>query len=264
MKLRAAILVCALACPGFASAQTPARRATSPAALLTYPGFFQGQPVVVRGTLSTRDQAVLLAPSISRSIPLIFTGTSPADGEVELRATFWDVGRLQRDDPRINSLGLQRLLTNPEGDWPKPGDVVALIVSEAVPLKAPETPPSLREITLSPDLYFGQLVTISGQFRGRNLYGDVPQAPNVSQWDFVLHSGDSALWVTGERPRGKGFNLDVGARIDTKFWLQVTGTVRQGRGLVWIEAAPPLVLAKPEVEHFAVESIAPEVGPSPE
>src|SRR5689334_9795624 len=82
---------------GVISAQTQApRRAASPAALLTFPGFFQGQPVVVRGTLATRDQAVLISPLVDRAIPLIFKGPSPPDGPVEVRATFWDVGRLQR------------------------------------------------------------------------------------------------------------------------------------------------------------------------
>ena len=38
---------------------------------------------------------------IERSIPLVFKGPSPADGPVELRASFWDLGRLPREDPRI-------------------------------------------------------------------------------------------------------------------------------------------------------------------
>src|SRR5687767_12897315 len=114
-------------------AQIAARRAASAAALLTYPGFYQGQPVVVRGNLVTRDQPVLLSKSIERSIPLIFKGPSPIDGPVELRATFWDVGRLQREDPRITTLGLDRLLPRGmEGEWPRPGEVIALTVSDAM------------------------------------------------------------------------------------------------------------------------------------
>ena len=101
-----------------ASAQVAARRAATASALLTYSGFYQGQLVIVRGTLATRDQPVLLSPSIDRSIPLIFKGPSPIDGPVEVRATFWDVGRLQRDDPRVPSMGLDRLLPrSPVADW---------------------------------------------------------------------------------------------------------------------------------------------------
>jgi hypothetical protein len=259
------VALAAFCVAGLTDAQPSPRRATSPAALLLYPGFFQGQAVVVRGTLATRDRAVLTSPSIDRAIPLLFTGTSPADGPVELRATFWDIGRLQREDPRLTNLGLLRLLpNNGEGDWPRPGDVVALIVSDATAVKPSSGPPTLRLIALNPETYVGQRVTVTGQFRGRNLFGDVPQAPGVSQWDFVLHNADGAVWVTGERPRGKGFNLDVGARVDTRVWLQTTGTVRVGRGLVWIEAVSPMTLAKPDTS-FVVESLPPpEMGPRPE
>ena len=260
----AAILV-ALATTGWGiSAQISPRRAVSPAALLAYPGFFQGQFVVVRGTLATRDQAVLTSPAIDRAIPLIFNGPSPGDGPVELRATFWDIGRFQRDDPRIESLGLNRLLPkNGEGDWPRPGEVCALVVTDAVGVKADTGAPSLRVLALDPEGYAGQRVTVRGQFRGRNLYGDLAQAPGLTQWDFVLHSADASLWVTGQRPRGKGFNLDVDARVDTGHWLEVTGTVRQARGLVWIEATD-VALSRPDPAVSSEPPLPPLMGPAPE
>lgn len=246
-------------------AQVAPRRATSPAALLTYPVFYQGQLVVVRGTLATRDDAVLLSPSIERAIPLIFKGPSPIDGPVELRATFWDVGRLQREDPRIAMLGLDRLLPQGiEGKWPRPGDVVALTVTDAMAVKPAEGAPSLRQIALEPSAYVGQRVKVAGQFRGRNLFGDVPQGPGLSRWDFVLRSADAAVWITGLRPRGRGFNLDVSARVDTGVWLETTGVVREGKGLVWIEAQQ-IALTKPtlEMKNAEVPPI-PQMGPPPE
>lgn len=260
----AAIMAIALAAATSAGAQTAARRATTAAALLTYPGFFQGQAVVIRGTLATRDQPVLISQATDKAIPLIFTGTSPADGPVELRATFWDIGRLQREDPRLQSLGLIRLLPrNGEGDWPRPGEVSALVVTDASAVKPDTAAPSLRVIALAPETYVGKRLTITGQFRGRNLYGDLPQAPGLTQWDFVLHSGDASIWVTGQRPRGKGFNLDVDARVDTGHWLQVAGVVREGRGLTWIEATQ-LVLGKPELDFHVEAPPPPSVGPAPE
>jgi len=249
-----------------AVAQSSPRRATTPLALLTYPGFFQGQAVVVRGTLATRDRATLISPSIERAIPLLFTGTSPADGSVELRATFWDVGRLQREDTRLANMGLLQLLpNNGEGpDWPRPGEMVALVVSDAIAVKPDNAAPTVRLVALDPESYVGKRVTLSGQFRGRNLMGDQPQAPNISKWDFVLHNADASVWVTGVRPRGKGFNLDVGARVDTRTWLQVTGVVRATHGLVWLEAAPQMTLSKPDTS-FLVETLPPPpMGPSPE
>ena len=246
-------------------AQVAARRAAAPATLLAYPGFYQGQLVVVRGNLVTRDQPVLLTEGIERSIPLIFKGPSPVDGPVELRASFWDVGRIPRDDPRITSLGIDRLLPKgPEGDWPRPGEVIALTVTDAMSVKPSEGPPSLREIALNPTPYVGQRVKVTGQFRGRNLYGDAPQGPGLSQWDFVLRSADAAVWITGMRPRGKGFSLDTGARVDTGTWLETTGIVRAGKGLVWIEGQQ-IALTKPTLETRNEEiPPIPQMGPPPE
>ena len=246
-------------------AQVAARRAAAPAMLLAYPGFYQGQLVVVRGNLVTRDQPVLLSEGIERSIPLLFKGPSPVDGPVELRASFWDVGRIPRDDPRIVSLGLDRLLAKGlEGDWPRPGEVIALTVTDAMAVKPSDGPPSLREIALNPTPYVGQRVKVTGQFRGRNLYGDAPQGPGLSQWDFVLKSADAAVWITGMRPRGRGFSLDIGARVDTGTWLETTGIVRVGKGLVWIEGQQ-VALTKPTLETRNEEvPPIPQMGPPPE
>jgi hypothetical protein len=241
------------------------RRAASPAALLAFPGFFQAQPVVVRGTLSTRDQAVLISPTVDRAIPLIFRGPSPPDGPVELRGNFWDIGRLQREDPRIQTLGLNQLLkAYDEGEWPRPGQVVALVVTDAMSVKPADDPPTLRIIALDPSRYVGQRVKITGQFRGRNLYGELPQAPGISQWDFVLHAADAAVWVTGLRPRGRDFNLDIDKRVDTGRWFEATGVVREGRGLVWIEGQQ-MATAAPDVETRNAETPPAQLmGPPPE
>jgi hypothetical protein len=270
MKLTRAIrsigaVMLAAAAATATSGQVAPRRAASPASLLAYPGFYQGQLIVVRGTLVTRDQPVLLSPTIDRSIPLIFRGPSPIDGPVELRASFWDVGRLPREDPRIATLGLDRLVPKAgEGDWPRPGEVIALTVTDAMAVKPPEGSPSLRDIALDPSPYVGQRVRVTGQFRGRNLYGDAAQAPSLSQWDFVLRSADAALWITGLRPRGKGFNLDIDARVDTGTWLETMGVVKVGKGLVWIEAQQ-IAVTKPTVETRNAETPPiPEMGPPPE
>lgn len=246
-------------------AQIATRRAASPGALLAYPGFYQGQPVVVRGNLVTRDEPVLLSPAVERAIPLVFKGRIPIDGPVELRAIFWDVGRLQRDDPRLATLGLDRLLPRDvDAEWPRPGEVIALAVTDAMAVQDGEGAPSLRQIALEPSAHVGQRVKIAGQFRGRNLFGDVPQGPGISRWDFVLRSADAAVWVVGRRPRGRGFNLDVGARVDTGTWLEATGVVKEGKGLVWIEAQQ-IALTKPTLEMKNAEVPAiPQMGPPPE
>jgi Big-like domain-containing protein len=256
-------LVVSSATPAYAQLAT--RRAASPAALLAYPGFYQGQLVVVRGNLVTRDKPVLLSSSIERSIPLIFNGPSPIDGPIEARATFWDLGRLQREDPRIVTFGLDRLLPGGlEGEWPRPGETVALTVTDAQSVKPADGTLTVRQIAMEPSDYLGQKVKVTGQFRGRNLYGDVPQGPGLSQWDFVLRAADGAVWVTGLRPRGKGFNLDIGARVDTGTWLEISGIVREGKGLVWIEGQQ-VAITKPTIETRNAETPPiPQMGPPPE
>ena len=94
---------------------------------------------------------------------------------------------------------------------------------------------------LNPSRYLDQKVTVTGQFGGRNLLGDLPDAPGKSRYDFVLRSADAAIWVINMRPKikdanGKDFELGLDARIDTGRWLSVRGTLQQGRGLLWIDA----------------------------
>jgi hypothetical protein len=83
----------------------------------------------------------------------------------------------------------------------------------------------------------------------------LPAAPAKDKYDFVLRNSEGAVWVTGLRPKGKNFDLNVDARVDTSQWLQVNGTVKRDRGLVLLEAktmasaqapaARPVVAAEP-------------------
>jgi hypothetical protein len=77
---------------------------------------------------------------------------------------------------------------------------------------------------------------LTGQFGGRNLFGDVPASPAKDKYDFVLRNTEGAVWVTGLRPKGKGFDLNVDARVDTSHWLQVSGVIKRDRALVVLEA----------------------------
>lgn len=87
-------------------------------------------------------------------------------------------------------------------------------------------------------------VVLTGQFRGRNLLGDLPAASQRGPTDWVLKEGDTALWVTGRPPRGKGFSLDPGYKGDTARWLEVTGTAEVAGGILYVTASR-IQLAKP-------------------
>ena len=55
---------------------------------------------------------------------------------------------------------------------------------------------------LDPLRFDGQSVTVSGRFRGRNLFGDQPAARGRSKFDFVIQLADSSVWVVGPSPEG--------------------------------------------------------------
>jgi hypothetical protein len=68
--------------------------------------------------------------------------------------------------------------------------------------------------------------------------------------------------VTGLRPKGKGFDLNVDARVDTSQWLQVSGVVRRDRGLVLVEAKTITTAQAPATRVAAVVD-APEPPKEP-
>lgn len=239
---------------------------TTLAALDAYPSFFHRLPVVVRARAEGDLRDVFIADGAQRLRAL--NVAPPVAGEqdlLEIEGTFWDVGRLAPDDPRLADRGIarlsERLFNKP---WPSSGELKLLIADETRRADEPDTA-TMRAITLEPARYRDQTVTVTGRFRGRNLYGDLPEAPGSTRDDFVLQSGDAAVWVVGMEPRGKGFDLDVMARVDTSRWLKITGVVSGGDRLIEIEAEaieaverPAAVATRPVIRDRA------ERGPSPE
>jgi hypothetical protein len=262
-QLVALLALGTLTCASTAAAQPAARRATDIAALAAYPGFYHGQPIVLRAEIiQTGDRVALVDPDEPRALRVAPGTVSVPTGRVEARGVFWDIGRLMPDDPRITGNNLKALVeSNAESDWPKPGELLALQLTDAFPVDTSSSP-SLRDLALDGAKHVNTQVTITGQFRGRNLYADLPQAPGVSRWDFVVKLADAAVWVTGVQPKGRGFDLSVNARIDTGRWLEVSGTVKRMGGLVWIES-PKISLGQPPASQPPTETAAPQMGPAP-
>ena len=258
-----ALLVLAVATA--VSAQTVARRTTNLAALASYPGFYHGRPIVLVGTVTTTEAGLRVSDD-NGSIRLLSRGSAP-DGLDEIRGEFWDIGRMKPDEPQLASYDLKRTFNvDPSGPWPRPGEITAIIATAVTPAQAP-TSPSIRAIVLNPSRYLDQKVTITGQFGGRNLFGDLPDSPGKTRYDFVLRSADAALWVSGAQPKGKDFNLSLDARIDTGRWLDVTGIVRMGRGLEWLEVTTggiQLGKAPTETPPVDTEPIRVTAAPPPE
>jgi hypothetical protein len=259
----------ALALTAIADAQPTIRRATNLTTLLAYPGFFHGRPILIVGKVGVEKDQLRLSDD-NASVHLIFKGTAP-DGLDEVRGEFWDLGRMKADDIRLSTYDLrQTFKIDPDAPWPRPGDVTAIIAT-AVAAAALPGQPSIRAIALNPSRYVDQKVAVTGQFSGRNLLGEMPDAPGKSRYDFVLRSTDAAIWVSNMRPRlkdaaGKEFELGLDARIDTGRWLSLRGTVQVVRGLLVLDAeAGSLSVAKPPTETTTDEApIRVPAGPPPE
>ncbi len=261
VRLLAATLLAASAVSG----QTMSRRAATIAAIRNYPAFYNGQPVLLRAELQQDGERASLVAGDSRIPALVKSGVS-GNGVLEVRGEVWDLGRMQADDPRFSGRDVRQFVGLESGaSWPKPGEIVIVNVTSATSAES-LVAPSVRNLALAPERYVDQRVTVKGQFRGRNLYGDLPQAPPARDGgrEFIIRSADAAIWVTGKQPKGRGFSYDVSSRLDTQRWIEVSGTVKWERGLVSIVAdqlaeTSPQAEARAEQVDVAPALIAPEV-----
>jgi hypothetical protein len=243
-------VLCLLA--GSAAAQ--GRIATTAEALIATPVFYHGKQIVIRHTVTGSPEFARL-DNTSKPVFVFWKDPQGTAQDAELRGEFWDLGRIQKEDPRFTAFDFERVVqATPSGHWPARDQV--FVILSATMVESPLPPgPTIRAIALAPDRYGEREVKVVGRFRGRNLYGDVPTPLNASKWDFVLQSADAAIWIGGMRPRGEGFDLDPAARVDTGRWLEVVGIVRLQGPLVWIEASRIRLSAEPT--EVPVEIVTP-------
>jgi hypothetical protein len=218
------------------SAQSSTRLATTAESLVATPVFFHGKQIVVRRDVEP-DRSLMRLANTTKPVFVLWRDSPSAPRNGEVRGEFWDVGRLERTDSRFSSINFQPILdAASNGQWPGRDQVFLILGASAVESPLPEDP-TLRALALAPEQYIGKGVTVTGRFRGANLFADLPQgAGTKGRWDFVLQSADAAIWVSGVRPRGKGFDLDITSRVDSGHWLKVAGTLRRDGALPWIEA----------------------------
>jgi hypothetical protein len=119
---------------------------------------------------------------------------------------------------------------------------------------------TLEDLVTKPERHDGKVVTVRGQFRGGNLFGDLPSASRRRSADWVLKDDVFAVWVTGKKAKGPGWNLDANLRRDTGKWLQVTGRVRVDSRVVTIQALD-VVISKPPSANPQAQAQAPPPPP---
>ena len=232
------------------------RRLTTIDALRQFPGYYHLQNVVLRGEFAEDGTTISFRADDNQIRTVMADGVRTTGGAVEIRGQLIDVGRLEPSDPRVGPPSEGR-----DADrWPRPGEELFVRVT-AVASAQPVIGLSVRALALEPWRYDGQKVTVLGNFRGRNLFGDLPGAPGKSRYDFVIRGAEGAVWVAGVQPRGRGFDLDIDRRVDSDKWLEVSGILVHERGLVRIDATQLTLAKAPQITEAAPEE--PEAPPPP-
>lgn len=245
------------------SGQAQSRLATTRALLMQHPLFFHTRTIALTDAPQLANGVWRLPVAPGKTLAVVFRTAPPSDKAVEIRGTFVDVGRFAPDDSRITAYSLQPIvqaIVGPGGAWPLRETVFAIVNATAGPAED-NSVAAMRTIAMFPQKFDGTLVTLRGRFRGRNLLGDLPTWPRQSESDFVLQAGDGAVWVTGVKPKGKGFDLDTTARRDVGRWLEVTGTMSVADGLPMLKARS-IAATSPEEEPSLAED-RPVAPPQP-
>jgi hypothetical protein len=96
---------------------------------------------------------------------------------------------------------------------------------------------SLESLVMRPGRSDGQTVRVVGKFRGRNLYGDLPARSERASADWVIKDDVYAVWISGRKPKGPGWELDASLKRDTGKWVEVIGRPETRNGITYVRAA---------------------------
>ena len=202
-----------------------------------------GRQFSLRDTFGNR---VLLVPVPEISANWDYDALKMAGKEVEVTGVFRSTG--QQGGGSLISGGIQfwKFLGPPEED-------------EKAVAAAPTLP--LESLVTHPDKQEGRLVRVVGQFRGRNLFGDLPSSSEKSRSDWVIKEDVFAVWVTGKKPKGSGWELDSSLKRDTGHWIEVIGRVEAKGPIVYLRAVRVMQGAAPKPTAQALAPTPPPERP---
>ncbi|HEY6546860.1 MAG TPA: Ig-like domain-containing protein [Vicinamibacteria bacterium] len=120
---------------------------------------------------------------------------------------------------------------------------------------------TLENLVSGAGRYDGKTIRVYGRFRGKNLYGDLPSRSQRQSRDWVVKDDLFAIWVTGRKPKGSGFELDINMKRDTEKWIQVVGVPDTIRGVTYLRAMQ-VTLGKP-AEELVASLAGPAKAPAP-
>lgn len=110
---------------------------------------------------------------------------------------------------------------------------------------------TLEALVTRPGARDGKKVRVVGKFRGQNLFGDLPVRSRRERRDWVIKDDVFAVWVTGRKPKGSGFELDAALKRDTERWLEVVGRVETVKGVTYVKAEHVSLAAAPRPDAQA-------------
>lgn len=222
------------------------------------PDNYQRRSVITRGFLEPLTGRSYWSLSLGISRVLLVPGDGTFAGELEAfqgrRVEVTGVVRVLKscasepycpighcslcEDPELPPL------PDPRQDWPRASITILSLSDIGEPGGTSDSSrpdreggrATLEEVLAQPDSASGRDVRIVGQFRGRNLFGDLPADSQRSPSDWVLKEGDRAVWVTGKKAQGKGWRLDAELKSDARWWLEVVGSVEVVGGVVYVRA----------------------------
>lgn len=209
------------------------------AELLAEPGAFANEPVRVRARLMRAEgSAGLRLEEEGASVGLL------AEPNAEPRlasAAAWVgqdveiVGRLRRAGEA--TIGAAR----PEEYYVQVWDCIGPEAAAAME----GTPVTLPGLLAKMGDYDGEVVRVVGRFRGRNLFGDLPPRSQKGTGDWVIKSERAAVWITGHKPGGEGWDLNPESGTANE-WVEVVGRPRVRGEVAYIQAMKIGLVAQPK------------------
>lgn len=185
---------------------------------------------------------------------------SDLDKVIGHRAEVRGIVRLIREKQYVNGVDLD-LIEDPtlpplpppmfDSGWPRISITAFAIRDREYPGRTPRKEMAdgiAGQILDDPASYVGKKTRVYGQFRGRNLYGDLPAGSARAKNDWVLKDGETAIWVSGKEPKGQGWKFDLDYKGDTRNWLEVEGKPEVANGVVYLKASRVLPAKAPGTE----------------
>lgn len=224
----------------------------TPSEIAEAPAEFEGQAVRVRGRFEApaADAPARLVDETGGAV--VVSPDADIARLVAVESKSWpgqaiEVTGVVRRDPAALAQGPRYAISFWDFD-------AALPAAPAIAAEAPTM--KLPELMANPEAFKGRLVRVVGQFRGRNLYGDLPAPAFRHRLDWVLKDEGAAVWVTGRPPRGRDFKLDPDAQEDVRSWLGVVGRAVLRDGQVVLRAEKVMLVPAPSAARVKTVRLA--------